>query len=104
MSEMNNGHRPRRPRHGQGGEPVTNPRPNMRRLQRLIDRAAKAATANHLATAALCDESQRLYGAVPGDVDADQIIDSVLGGSGTAAGMSAEEFDAIMRELTERRP
>lgn len=74
------------------------PATNFRRLQRLIDRAADASAKWHRELRALHDECQRLYGIVPGEVDADEIIDGVEGGCGQAAGMSARDFDRIMRE------
>ena len=73
---------------------------DLRRLQRLIDATAKAHAKATVAENALMDECHKLYGKTPSDVDADQIIDSVLGGCGVASGMDASEFDEIMRELT----
>lgn len=74
----------------------------IRRMQSLIDRAAKAVSAAHAAISALDDFTADVYGATASDVDADQIIDAVLGGSGAAPGMTAAEFDQIMRGLTDR--
>lgn len=72
-----------------------------RRMQRLIDACAKHGAAYFSAQAKLNELCKDKYGAEPGDVDADQIIDAVFGGCGTPSGMSAEDFDAIMLEATE---
>ena len=53
-----------------------------KKLQRLIDRAAKAASAFYLANKALCEFCVEKYGCEPADVDCDQIIDAVQGGAG----------------------
>lgn len=72
-------------------------------LQKLIDRTVAAVTTAQEAENALCEYCLAHYGAVPGDIDADQIIDGVLGGCGIPNGMSAEDFDRIMRESTNSR-
>ncbi len=71
---------------------------NRRKLQSLINRAAKTSTAFHNAQAALNDYCREVYGAEPGDLDCDDIIDGVLGGCGVCNGMTAEDFDASMKE------
>ena len=72
-----------------------------RKLQRLIDRTAKAASAFYLANKDLCEFCIEKYGCEPGDVDCDQIIDAVQGGAGISAGLAAEDFDAAMVEAME---
>ncbi len=72
----------------------------LRRLQKMIDRTARASSAFHRAQEELNNWCLRHYGFEPGDVDADQIIDSVLGGCGLCNGMPAAEFDGVMREST----
>lgn len=74
---------------------------SMKKLQRLIDRASRAHSEAYRATAALNDFCESKYGFAPSDIDADQIIDAVLGGCGDPQGMSSEEFDRIMRGGTE---
>lgn len=71
-----------------------------RTLQKLIDNAAVRGAAYFHAQAALNEFCLNKYGAEPGDVDADEIIDSVFGGSGSNSGIPAERFDEIMSELT----
>ncbi len=68
-----------------------------KKLQGLIDRTAKASRSFQLANSELMEYCLEVYGFEPGDVDADAIIDGVLGGDGMPNGMSAKEFDAIMR-------
>lgn len=68
-----------------------------KRLQRMIDRTAKASSAYYKAQAELNDWCLATYGFEPGDIDADNIIDSLFGGGGDASTMSAEEFDGTMR-------
>lgn len=72
---------------------------NMRRLARLIDATARTASAAFKANTALMDYCRDVYGAEPGDVDADGIIDA-LGGAGDCNGLSAEEFHQTMTDLT----
>jgi hypothetical protein len=74
------------------------PRPPNKKLQALIDRAANAASLDFKATSALNKYCTRVYGYAPSDVDADEIIDSVLGGCGMAPGMSADRFHEVMVE------
>lgn len=66
------------------------------KLQRLIDRAADAATKQHKAVTALNDACEKIYGYAPSDIDCDSAIDAILGGCGNAPGMSAEEFEKEM--------
>jgi hypothetical protein len=66
------------------------------RLQRLIDRAAEATSEHFKAVSALDAFCLSHFGTTPSDLDADSIIDSVLGGGGLASGMKAEDFIAIM--------
>jgi hypothetical protein len=73
-----------------------------RKLQSLINKTVKGQNAFHTAQAALNDYCREIYDCEPGEIDADSIIDSVLGGCGMAHGMSADEFDAIMIELKSR--
>ncbi len=68
------------------------------KLQRMIDRTVRASNAFQQANMALMAFCRAEYGVEPGDIDADQIIDGVQGGCGESAGMSAAEFDEIMRE------
>lgn len=44
------------------------------------------------------NECMVIYGVIPGDVDCDEILDSVCGAIGVCSGMSAEKFDKNMRE------
>jgi hypothetical protein len=67
------------------------------KLQRLIDRAAETSSAHFKAVTELDDFCLAHFGATPSELDADSIIDSVLGGGGEAAGMKASEFIAIMQ-------
>jgi hypothetical protein len=67
------------------------------KLQRLIDRAAETSSDHFKAVTALDDFCLDHFGATPSELDADSIIDAVLGGGGEAAGMKAEEFIAIMK-------
>ena len=66
------------------------------KLQKLIDRATKAHQAAFEATTALNAWCDKVYGFTAGDVDADSIIDAVLGGCGSPSGMSAEQFNDEM--------
>jgi hypothetical protein len=68
------------------------------KLQRLIDKTAAASTQFQVWNNRLCEFSRETYGFEPGDIDADSIIDQVQGGCGLAPGMSADDFDQIMRE------
>lgn len=74
-----------------------------RKLQRLINITAQAHAKAHFAENELSEFCLARYGAIPGDVDADGIIDSVLGGCGAPRGMSADEFDAEMRAAKRAR-
>lgn len=76
---------------------------NRRRLQRMIDRTAKYYSLAFRCQSLLDEFCQEEYGKTPSDVDADDIIDSVLGGCGECTGMPADEFDATMRRLTDER-
>ena len=67
------------------------------KLQRLIDRAAETSSAHFKAITELDDFCLAHFGATPSELDADSIIDAVLGGGGVASGMKAEEFIAIMK-------
>lgn len=67
-------------------------------LQRLINQTVAASNAFNVANSALMDFCHIVYGHEPGDIDADEIIDGIQGGNGVASGMTAEEFDAIMRK------
>ncbi|EPG2416616.1 hypothetical protein QEK82_001555 [Stenotrophomonas maltophilia] len=74
-----------------------------RKLQRLINLTTKGANAFYWANKALCEFCIEKYGCEPADVDCDQIIDSVQGGAGDSAGLTADEFDAAMREAMEMK-
>jgi hypothetical protein len=69
-------------------------------LQRMINETVKTGNAFHAAQAALNDFCREQYGVEPGDVDADEIIDSVMGGCGLSTGMKAKDFHRIMEELS----
>lgn len=73
---------------------------NLAKLQAMIDRTAKAASAFNRHQSELNEWARNHYGAEPGDIDADYIIDSIFGGCGMASGMPADQFDQIMREGT----
>lgn len=64
--------------------------------QRLIDRCTRTANAFADAQAELLDLCRQKYGHEPGDIDAAQILDSVLGAAGKSNGMTAKEFDEEM--------
>lgn len=51
----------------------------------------------------ISEHSLEVYGVEPAEVDNDEYIDRVAGGCGSAAGMSADEFDRSMRDSIERR-
>lgn len=70
---------------------------DMQHLQWLITRTAEAGTTFNRMQDDLMDFCREKYGCEPGDIDADEIIDSVLGGSGECPGMDAAQFDKIMR-------
>lgn len=76
-------------------------RPNMRKLQGLINKATKTNNANYRAEQALAAYAEEIYGRTWSDVDADGIIDAVCGGCGAAPGMKAQEFDEEMRQCIE---
>lgn len=78
-------------------------RPNMRKLQRLIDKAAKTSAANYYAERALAEYTEEIYGCTWSDVDGDQIIDSVCGGTGASSGLDAASFDLEMRQCIEAK-
>lgn len=67
-----------------------------RKLQKLIDACVSAGGPWCKATANLNDYCIEAYGFEPADIDADGIIDAVLGGSGPPNGMTAEEFNDEM--------
>lgn len=69
-----------------------------RKLQGMIDRTARAHAKFYAEQERLNDWCKARYGAEPGDVDADTIIDAVMGGCGPAGGMDAEEFDQAMMD------
>lgn len=71
---------------------------NRRKLQSLIDRTAKASAIYHDAQAKLNDYCLEVYGQEPGEIDCDSVIDAVFGGCGIAPGMTADAFDAAMKE------
>lgn len=63
-----------------------------RKLQGMIDRTSKAGQRYYAEQAALNEWAREKYGAEPGDIDADGIIDAVFGGSGNPSGMDADDF------------
>jgi hypothetical protein len=67
------------------------------KLQGMINRTVSAANRFHAEQEALNEWCREHYGVEPGDVDADEIIDGVLGANGQSSGMKASDFDAIMR-------
>lgn len=69
-----------------------------KKLQSLIDRVARNGARYYDAQSELMDYCRMFYGFEPGDVDADSIIDRLLGGCGKPSTMPAKEFDDIMRE------
>lgn len=74
---------------------------NKRKMQRLINRTARASSLFYEANKELCTYCLEVYGCEPADVDCDQVIDAVQGGAGASAGLSVQEFDAAMREAIE---
>jgi hypothetical protein len=72
-------------------------------LQSLIDRTAAAVSASYDSCKALDAYCMQHYGFTPEEIDCDPVIDAVLGGSGPAPGMTAEEFDRHMRESARGR-
>lgn len=78
-------------------------RPNMRKLQGLINRAATADNKAYRAEQALANYAQEIYGCTWSDVDGDQIIDGVCGGCGASTGMTADAFDTEMRNCIEQK-
>jgi hypothetical protein len=69
-----------------------------RQLQAALDALTKAHNLAAVARAKIFDHCAVVYGVDPADVDNDSFIDGCDGGGGMAAGMSAEAFDASMRE------
>ena len=63
---------------------------NARKLQKLIDTAAKHGDAHFRAICALDEYCQEIYGTTPSDIDCDQILDAVYGASGSCASIPAE--------------
>lgn len=78
-------------------------RPNMRKLQGMIDRTAKANSKAHAIEKKLAAYCEEIYGCTWSDVDADSIIDAVADGCGASVGMTAAEFDAEMRQCIEAK-
>ncbi len=73
-----------------------------RKLQVMIDRTSSASAEFFKEQAKLNDWCAEKYGYEPGDVDSDNIIDSVLGGCGAASGMRAAAFHEEMVSLKYR--
>lgn len=69
-----------------------------KQFQKMIDETAKHQSRFYDAQFALMKECEVRYGCTPSDVDCDEIIDLVLGGSGGAVGMTFKAFDAAMKE------
>lgn len=78
--------------------------PNKAKLQRLIDSATSASNMMHNAHGALNEYCLEIYGATPGDVDADGIVDGCFGGCGLSVGIGADQFDREMRAAIGQRP
>lgn len=72
-----------------------------KKLQALIDAAAKANTKAFEANEKLVYYCIEKYGVEPSEIDADDILDSVMGASGACSGMTAEAFDECMRSAME---
>lgn len=68
-----------------------------KKLQNMINRVANHGARYYVAQSDLMEYCKAKYGFEPGDVDADDIIDRLLGGCGVPDRMDAAEFDAIMR-------
>jgi len=71
-----------------------------RKLQGLIDRCGKAHDDAYRAQKALNNFSMEIWGVAPSDVDADYIIDAVLGGCGMSSHLPVEEFITEMERAT----
>lgn len=69
-----------------------------RQLQAALDALAAANNRARAARDKIMAHSEAVYGVTPGDVDNDEFIDSVDGGSGACHGMTVEEFDRTMRD------
>jgi hypothetical protein len=69
---------------------------NMNTLQKLIDRCVNASNAVSKAHNDLDSFCEKNYNTTPSDIDADEILDGVMGYNGSCPGMSAKEFDNIM--------
>lgn len=68
-------------------------------LQEMINDAARANNVYFAAQEMLNNYCIEKWGYAPSDMDADEIIDAIYGGCGTATGMSAKKFREIMDEL-----
>ncbi len=68
-----------------------------RKLQRLIDKAAKTGGAAFEAQNALNEYCEEQYGHTPSEIDADEILDAVYMLCGWPQTMDAARFDEIMR-------
>lgn len=75
---------------------------NLSKLQKLINRAVKANNEAFTAGMNLNDFCASEYGFIPSEYDLDEIIDSCYGGSGLSNGMTANQFDSIMRKMLEK--
>lgn len=71
-----------------------------KKLQKMIDQCVAASNEAQQRQHLLNEYCEERYGVAPGDVDADEIIDSVYGGCGQSTGMSATDFDEVMKRLT----
>lgn len=66
------------------------------KLQRLIDRAAKATTQANAALGELGRFELQYWGFEHGDQNIDEIVDGVCGGCGASDGMDADYFISLM--------
>jgi hypothetical protein len=73
------------------------------KLQAMIDETVEACSAFFKAQHKLNEWCLEEYGVSPGDVDADDILDSVFGGCGEPSSIRAKEFDDVMRECSGSR-
>ncbi|WP_425404581.1 hypothetical protein [Hwanghaeella sp.] len=71
-------------------------------LQDQIKRSVRGWNLYREAQDRIAEHCIAVYGVTPGDVDADEIIDAIGGGGGTASEMSVEEFDRVMKQSLER--
>jgi len=71
-------------------------------LQKALNRLAKANSAAFVQQGLIDAHCIVVYGRTPGEIDNDEFIDAVGGGSGTCSGMSVEDFDRSMQDSIDR--